>query len=163
MFFKKTKSASPVEKLTGSIKVFIHINTKEAEERLSNEILYLPNFGLTFQYEIFSIFIVDYCITMKIKDTELKDSILESFYNKWNTYFSDEQFRILKIKLDKYAQILRKNKEWPTIIKDLGFTFSQNVLKKVDLILVSRLSLEYSLLKTEVEKLIDESKLNKDN
>ncbi len=160
MFFKKTKSDSPVEKLTGSLKVFIHINTKEAEERLSNEILYLPNFSLTFEYETFSIFIVDYCVKSKIKDTKLKDLILESFYSKWYTYYSDAQFRIMKLKLDMYAQILRENKDWPTVMQNFGFTFSRNVLKNVDLTFASRLSEEYILLKAAIEKLIDDSKLN---
>ena len=160
MFFKKTKLDSPIEKLADSLKVFIHLNTEKAVKRLSEEILNLPNFNLTFEFEIFSIFMVEYCIKTNIKDTKLKDLILDSFYSQWNTYFSDGQFRILKLKLDMYAHIVKENKDLPSIIQNFGFTFSRNVLKNVDLTLVSRLSEEYEPLKSAVEKIIDESKLN---
>ncbi len=160
MFFKKTKLDSPIEKLAESLIVFIHLNTKNAVERLGKEILYLPNFNLTFEYEVFSIFIVDYCIKSKIKDTKLKDLILESFYSKWDTYYSDGQFRILKLKLDMYARIVKVNRDEPTIIQNFSFMFSQNVLNKVDLTLTFRFREEYPLLKAAIEKFVDESKLN---
>ena len=163
MLFKKTKTNSPIENLAESLKAFIHFSTKNAVERLSKEILDLPNFNLTFEYESFSIFIVDYCVTSKFKDPKLRDLILDSFYSKLNTYYSDEQFRILKFKLEQYAHVVKENKKLPTIIENFGLIFSKNVLNSVDLDLVSRFSEEYAALKSELEKLIDESKLNEIN
>ncbi len=160
LFFKKTKPYSPIQNLADSLRLFIYNNTKEAEVRLSREILYLPNFSLTFEYEIFCIFLVEYCVAAKIKDPILKDMVLESFYSNWKIYFSDEQFRILKVKLDIYTQIIRKHEDRPTVIQNLGFAFSRNVLKNVDLSLASRVSKEYVPLKDAIEKIIDESKLD---
>jgi len=160
MFFKKKKSDSPIEKLAESLIIFVQINKNKVLEKLSYDLITLPNFKLTFEYETFSIFIIDYCIKSKIKDPKLKDLILESFYSKWDTYFSDGQFRILKLKLDMYHHILKEYKDEPTIIQNFSFMFSRNVLKEVDLTLTSRLSEEYAPLKSAIEKLIDESKIN---
>jgi hypothetical protein len=159
MFFKKKKTILAIE-LGKLLTSFIQLNTNKGIERIVTEkTKNISQEDLRLEYFIFSVFIADYVVTVKIKDIEIKNLVLDSFYLNIKNHFDDESFKLMNLKLDAYAKIIRENKDWSIIVQNLGFAFSRKILDEVDLILSLRIGEEFVQLSKVVDELIQESKL----